>query len=92
MVFENPNIRIGIVEIGTPYVSKVISLVDEGDTVEGGQRIGKITWGSQVDVIIPSRSLKLLVNEADFVCAGETILARLTNNDRNHAVRFNVNQ
>lgn len=76
LIFESGSQMIVITEIGTPYVSKILSFVEAGTTVIRGQRIGRITWGSQVDVIIPSTDLVILVKEGDSVMAGKTILAR----------------
>lgn len=70
-------VKLGLVEIGTPYVSKIIKYVRSNETVKKGDRIGRITWGSQFDVIIPSRDVEILVKEGDHVYAGETVLARL---------------
>jgi len=77
IVLQNEKLQLGVIEIGTPYVSKVLCFFNLGDIVERGQRIGKITWGSQVDVIIPSKNVNLLVKEGDSVRAGETSLASL---------------
>jgi len=77
IVLQNEKLQLGVIEIGTPYISKVLSFFNLGDIVEKGQKIGKITWGSQVDVIIPSKYVNLLVKEGDLVRAGETSLASL---------------
>ncbi len=75
LLLQNEKLQLGIVEIGTPNISKVLSFFKLGDLLEKGQRIGKITWGSQVDVIIPSKYVNILVTEGDSVRAGETLLA-----------------
>jgi phosphatidylserine decarboxylase len=75
LVFENSEIKIGMVEIGTPRISTIITSANLQDVIRMGDRIGKITWGSQVDIIIPSIESQLVVQEGDFVLAGETILA-----------------
>jgi phosphatidylserine decarboxylase len=76
LIFEGDAQRAIVTEIGTPYVSKILSFVETGSSVTRGQRIGKVTWGSQVDVIIPSTKVEILVKEGDAVMAGKTILAR----------------
>ena len=76
IILKNERLKLGIIEIGTPYISKILSFFNLDDFVGKGQRIGKITWGSQVDVIIPSKYVTLLVKEGDSVRAGETTLAK----------------
>ena len=76
IILKNEKLKLGVIEIGTPYISKILSFFNLEDFVEKGQRIGKITWGSQVDVIIPSKYVNLLVKEGDSVRAGETLLAK----------------
>lgn len=76
IIFENEIQKIIIVEIGTPYVSKILSFVDVGSSITIGQRIGKITWGSQVDIIIPSTDVEIQVKENGAVLAGTTILGK----------------
>jgi phosphatidylserine decarboxylase len=76
ILLQNEKLQLGIIEIGTPNISRVLSFFNLGDILEKGQRIGKITWGSQVDVIVPSKYVNLLVKEGDSVRAGETLLAR----------------
>jgi len=76
LIFEGDAQRIIVTEMGTPYVSRILSFVRVGVPVVRGQRIGKITWGSQVDVIIPSTEVEILAKEGDAVMAGKTIIAR----------------
>lgn len=54
----------------TPYVAA-------GDTIERGQRIGHIAFGSRVDVTLPPRveAEDLTVSHGDAVRAGETLIA-----------------
>jgi len=76
LIFEGDAQKVIITEIGTPYVSKILSFVGVGTPVVRGQRIGKITWGSQVDGIIPSTEIEILVKEGDAIMARKTVLAR----------------
>jgi len=78
LIFEDGTQTIVVTEMGTPYVTKILSFVGVEDSVTKGQRIGKITWGSQVDVIIPSTTVEILVKEGDAIMAGKTILANTT--------------
>ena len=77
IIIENNNISIAVIQIGTPHVSKVLCYASEGENVNRGDRIGKITWGSQVDIILPQNGVEILVKEGDQVYAGETIIAKL---------------
>ena len=70
--------RIGVVQIATFLVRGIECYVREGDLVKLGERIGRIKFGSQVDVIIPFTIIKLRVKEGDRVYAGESILAEVT--------------
>ena len=77
IIIENNNISIAVIQIGTPYVSKVLCYASKGENVNRGERIGKITWGSQVDVILPQDDAEIVVKEGEQVYAGETIIAKV---------------
>ena len=53
---------------------RIVSWVRPGDTVQGGQHIGLIQFGSQVDLVIP-RAWAVKVKIGDHVAGGETVLA-----------------
>jgi phosphatidylserine decarboxylase len=53
---------------------RAVAFVDEGDTVDKGQRIGMIRFGSRVDVDLPE-TLARHVESGDRVWAGETTIA-----------------
>lgn len=65
----------GIVQIAARGVNRCIITVNEGDEVKRGQIIGKIRWGSQLDMIIP-RNSHILIREGEQVNAGSTIIAK----------------
>jgi phosphatidylserine decarboxylase len=54
---------------------RILCWVKEGDEVQGGQKIGFIRFGSQVDLIFPV-SAQLQTQVGQVVVGGETILAR----------------
>ena len=59
-----------------------VQYINEGDTVESGQRIGMIKFGSQVDVVIPDlNQLKIQVKAGEEVQAGTTVLAEFKSID-----------
>lgn len=66
----------GIVQIAARGVRRCIVMSKPGDMVKRGQIIGKIRWGSQLDMIIP-RNTEIFVREGDQVYAGSTIIGRL---------------
>jgi phosphatidylserine decarboxylase len=69
--------RIGVVQIAGLLARRIVRFVEEGDTVEAGQRIGLIRFGSRVDIYLPEGQMPL-VCLGQRVIAGETILADLT--------------
>jgi phosphatidylserine decarboxylase len=75
MVFENENIKIGIVQIASRLVRRIVPYVQEGQVLEKGQRVGMIKFGSQVDLLVAYREdLKVQVKVGDEVIAGESIV------------------
>ncbi|MBL7115277.1 MAG: phosphatidylserine decarboxylase family protein [Kiritimatiellae bacterium] len=58
-------------------VRRVVGWVDFGDTVERGQRLGMMKFGSRLDVLLPAEDVEVLVKEGDRVVAGVTPIARL---------------
>ncbi|MCP4602230.1 MAG: phosphatidylserine decarboxylase [Proteobacteria bacterium] len=69
-----------VVQIADAYVNKIFCWAKEGETMEKGQRYGRIAMGSQVDLVFPYREgMEILVKEFDKVKAGETIIAEYSN-------------
>lgn len=76
-VIENGHLKVGIVQIASRLVRKIIPYLREGREVRSGQRIGAIRFGSQVDLILPDLpSLTIEVNPGEKVKAGMSIMAR----------------
>lgn len=68
--------RIGVVQIASRLVRRIVSYVKVGQEMAAGQRLGMIRFGSQVDVVLPNLSgLETRVRPGHHVTAGETILA-----------------
>lgn len=70
---------------GTPVVvrqivgvlaRRIVCRVVEGQTLERGERIGLMKFGSRMDVFLPAGA-EILVGVGEHVVAGETVLARL---------------
>ena len=76
MVIERDDLQVGVVMIASRLVRRIVTYVKEGDIVGGGQRIGMIRFGSQVDLVLPVKDdLQVPVRPGDRVKAGETIVA-----------------
>ncbi len=75
MVFENPSLKVGMVQIASRLVRRIVPFVKAGQDVEQGDRVGRITFGSQVDLLVPYRdNLKICVKEGDEVFAGTSLI------------------
>ena len=81
VIKRDDGILVGIVQIAARWVDRCIVSPKEGDKVERGQIIGKIRWGSQLDMIIP-RNSEILVREGEQIFAGSTIIARYLGNEK----------
>lgn len=77
IIERNDGIRAGIVQIAARGVKRCIVMAQAGDSVKRGEIIGKIRWGSQLDMIIP-RDCEIMVREGEQVYAGSTVIARLS--------------
>ena len=77
MVIENGNLRFGVIQIASRLVRRILSYMKEGDSLQIGQRIGAIVFGSQVDVVVPnSGNLRIEARPGDEVKAGISVVAR----------------
>ncbi len=76
-LIRGPELTLGMLQIASRMVRRIVPFVAEGDDITIGKRIGTIRFGSQVDLPIPrSDSLEVLVKVDDAMRAGETVLAR----------------
>ncbi len=75
IIRRDDDIIAGIVQIAARGVRRCIVSSKVGDRVSRGEIIGKIRWGSQLDMIIP-RNCNVLVREGEQVHAGSTIIAK----------------
>lgn len=76
VIEREDGVMAGMVQIAARWVDRCIVSKKEGDIVQRGQIIGKIRWGSQLDMIIP-RNCEILVREGEQVYAGSTIIAKM---------------
>lgn len=56
---------------------RIVYHLNEGDSVEAGQRFGIMKFGSRMDVILPE-SVNIRVQKGDRTVAGESILAEIS--------------
>src|SRR6185369_444947 len=66
-------LRIGFTQIAGLVARRIIAFVKEGDSVEAGQRVGLIRFGSRVDVYLPAGiAPRVLLGQR--AIAGETVV------------------
>jgi phosphatidylserine decarboxylase len=76
IIEREDGVKAGIVQIAARGVKRCIVMAKAGDMVSRGEIIGKIRWGSQLDMIIP-RDCQIMVREGEQVYAGSTVIGRL---------------
>lgn len=75
-VIRSSSARIGVVQIASRVVRRIVPFIKEGVSVCQGERIGVIRFGSQVDLFLLDRNdWSIQVNVGDYVKAGFTVLA-----------------
>jgi len=76
-LIESAGLKLAVIQIASRCVRRIVPFVHEGDRLTIGQRIGKIVFGSQVDVLLPSGRVDLCVRPGQRMRAGQTILAKI---------------
>ncbi len=66
-----------VVQIAGLVARRTVPFVQKGDEILACERLGMIRFGSRVEVLVPSKDLRLLVNLGHRVRAGESPLAIL---------------
>ncbi len=66
--------KIGVRLIAGLIARRIVPWVDQGDTVQRGERISLIQFGSRVDVYLPQKA-GIKINLGDRVIGGETVIA-----------------
>jgi phosphatidylserine decarboxylase len=82
-----PGASIAVVQIAGLVARRIVSFTTEGQSIEAGQRLGMIRFGSRVDVYLPAGG-SFLIAQGQRAVAGETVIAdlRVSQNDRNFRV------
>ncbi len=74
LVIESRHGRVGVVQIAGLIARRIVSFVQEGQSLGVGERFGLIRFGSRVDVYLPAGA-RVLVGLGARAIAGETVLA-----------------
>jgi phosphatidylserine decarboxylase len=81
-VIDNGYFKVGVIQIASRLVRKIVLYLQEGHAVRKGQRIGMIRFGSQVDLILPNLPfLHIEINPGDNVKAGVSIVAKIVDSN-----------
>ncbi len=71
--------KIGVVQVAGFIARRIVQYVQVGDTVNIGDKLGMIKFGSRVDLIIPEKNFDVVVDIGSRPKAGETIMATYKN-------------
>ena len=77
ILVENPRFTCLVKQIVGPVARRVFYWLKVGQTIEQGDRIGMMKFGSRMDVYLPAERFEILVKKGDRVVAGESVMARL---------------
>jgi len=76
-IISNPDLTIGMVQIASRFVRRIVPFVKEGDQISQGDKFGVIKFGSQVDLIIPElEDMIVAVDVGDYVKSGISVIVR----------------
>lgn len=75
-VWEGPAGRIALKQIAGLVARRIVFDCSPGDSVQRGERIGLIRYGSRVDIFLPEQAT-ILVSKGDRVRAGESAIAEV---------------
>lgn len=77
-IIANDRFSIGLIQIASRLVRRIVAYVRQGEQLDLGQRIGMIKFGSQVDMVLPMiEDLQVRVAVGEQVYAGISIIAQL---------------
>lgn len=86
LVIEMEHGPVAVVQIAGLVARRIACFVQEGDNLVAGERIGLIRFGSRLDVYLPVAA-KVVVAEGQIAVAGETVIARFTDEANELKVR-----
>ena len=79
---ETPIGQVTVTQIAGAFARRIVSYTREGDKISRGQRIGIIRFGSRVDVVMPEKGYKVVVEKGSKVLAGASSLALEVRNEK----------
>jgi phosphatidylserine decarboxylase len=69
---------IKVIQIAGTIARRIVPYIKVGDKLKKGEKIGMISFGSRVDVYLPTKKIKIVhVEVGNMVRAGETTLAEI---------------
>jgi phosphatidylserine decarboxylase len=77
-------VRIGVVLIAGLVARRIVTFVNDGASVEAGERMGLIRFGSRVDLYLPA-GVDVLAAIGQTAIGGETVLATYADDTRGKA-------
>lgn len=76
LIEGHDGMRIGFTQIAGLVARRILAFVRQGDSVQAGQRVGLIRFGSRVDVYLPAGTApRVLLGQRSI--AGETVLGEI---------------
>ncbi len=77
-IIKGSTITVIVIQIASRLVRRIKIWKRKGDRVKRCERIGMITFGSQVDILLPENT-RIIAKEGDTVKAGKTVVAVVEN-------------
>jgi phosphatidylserine decarboxylase len=77
-------VKIGIVLIAGLVARRIVTFASEGASLEAGERIGLIRFGSRIDLYLPA-AVDVLAEVGQTTIGGETVVATLPNHSAGKA-------
>jgi phosphatidylserine decarboxylase len=74
--------EVTVTQIAGAFARRIVSYIGEGDNIKKGQRIGIIRFGSRVDLVIPNKNFRVIVEKGAKVLAGATSIAVEEKNEK----------
>ena len=76
LAYATPRAPLLVVQVAGLLARRIVPWVEPGQTVEAGQKLGMITFGSRTDLIVPIDAATPLVEVGRRVIGGQTPIAR----------------
>jgi phosphatidylserine decarboxylase len=73
--------EISIVQMTGAIARRIVPYVSEGQVLSKGDKLSLIRFGSRVDIYLPARSVRILVERGDRLRAGVTRIAEVSDGD-----------